>query len=106
MGHQLAVLVEGAVGEDDAIAWPGLALAHSTTSDLTRTVSPWNSGLGKRTSSQPRLATAVPSTVSPTEMPTIRESVKQLLTSRWPNSVSVRQYSSSRCRWRGCASRR
>ncbi|MCC2677327.1 MAG: hypothetical protein K0R58_4274, partial [Ramlibacter sp.] len=29
MSHQLAVLVEGAVGEDDdAIAWPGLALAH------------------------------------------------------------------------------
>ena len=69
----------------------------SSTSVSIRRVSPWNTGLGKRTSSQPRLATAVPRVVSPTEMPTMRPRVKPLLTMRWPNSVSVRQYSSSRC---------
>ena len=37
---------------------------RSITSVSTRIVSPWNNGLGKRTSSQPRLATAVPSVVS------------------------------------------
>ena len=39
----------------------------------------------------------VPSVVSLTEIPTIRLSVRQLFTTRWPNSVCARQYSSSRC---------
>src|SRR3954471_500533 len=79
--------------------WPGRDLLgrFDSTSVSTRMVSPWNSGLGKRTSSQPRFATVVPSVVSPTVMPTISPRVKALLTMRWPNSVSVRQYSSSRC---------
>src|ERR1700722_11850192 len=69
----------------------------SATSDSQCRVSPWNTGFGKRTSSQPRLATVVPSVVSPMETPTMSPSVKALLTMRCPNSVCVRQYSSSRC---------
>ena len=59
-----------------------------------------NTGLGKRTSSQPRLAMVVPSVVSATETPTIRLSVKQLFTMRVPNSEDF-MYSSSRCRAAG-----
>src|SRR5262249_9490682 len=51
----------------------------SSTSVSTWMVSPWNRGLGKRTSSQPRFATVVPSVVSPTEIPTMKPSVRQLL---------------------------
>ena len=109
MRDQLALLVEGAVVEfDDALARAATCSRASTGPRIRRArVSPWNSGLGKRTSSQPRLATVVPSVVSPTVMPTISPSVKALLTMRWPNSVSVRQYSSSRCSAAGlCVSAR
>ena len=58
-----------------------------TTLVCTRSVSPWKTGLGKRTSVMPRLATVVPSVVSFTVMPIIRPSVNRLLTMRWPNSV-------------------
>ena len=68
----------------------------SWTIDSVRNVSPMKTGLGKRTSSQPRLATVVPSVVSATETPTIRLSVKQLLTMRVPNSEAF-MASSSRC---------
>jgi hypothetical protein len=68
----------------------------SITSVSICTVSPWNRGRGNRTSSHPRLAIAVPSVVSPTEIPVISPSVKHEFTSRCPYCVSVRQYSSSR----------
>src|SRR4051812_46845010 len=61
-----------------------------------RIVSPWNTGFGKRTSVMPRLATVVPSVVSPTLIPITRPSVKMLLTSGRPNSV-VLANSASRC---------
>ena len=88
---QFALLIEGAMLEhDDAVLRPRAAVAQLQRPRVsTCTVSPWNSGFGKRTSSQPRLATVVPSVVSPTEMPTIRPSVNALLTMRWPNSVCV-----------------
>jgi len=50
----------------------------------TLSVSPWNTGLGKRTSVMPRLAMVVPSVVSPTLMPITRPRVKMLLTSGRP----------------------
>ena len=50
-------------------------------------VSPWKTGLGKRTSVIPRLATVVPSVVSYTVMPTRMPSVYMLLNSRSPHSV-------------------
>src|SRR6185437_5399147 len=59
-------------------------------------VSPWKTGFGNRTSLIPRLATVVPSVVSPTEMPITSPSVKMLLTSGRPNSV-VLANSASRC---------
>ena len=67
-----------------------------TTLVCTRSVSPWKTGLGKRTSVMPRLATVVPSVVSFTVMPIIRPSVNRLLTMRWPNSV-LEANSSSMC---------
>ena len=60
-------------------------------------VSPGNTGVGKAISSNPRLATVVPSVVSNTESPMRRDSVNKLLTSRVPNSV-VAANASSRCR--------
>src|SRR5262249_5031444 len=69
----------------------------SSTSVSMRMVSPWNRGLGKRTSSQPRLATAVPRVVSPTEIPTMKARVRQLLTMRAPYSVC---FEASSSRWR------
>ena len=45
---------------------------------FARTVSPWNTGFGKRTSLIPRLATVVPNVVSPTEIPITSPSVKML----------------------------
>ena len=69
----------------------------ATTSVSTCTVSPTNSGAGKRTASRPRFATVVPSVVSLIEMPTMSPSVKKLFMSGLPNSDCVRMYSWSMC---------
>ena len=91
LGDDLAALVDGGVVElDDAGIGPRLALAHAKHLGRTCSVSPWNTGLGKRTSVMPRLAIVVPSVVSFTVMPIIRPSVNRLLTMRWPNSVFER----------------
>ena len=68
----------------------------SSTSLSIRSVSPTKIGAGKRTSSHPRLATAVPCVVSLTEIPTISPSVKHELTRIRPYSVPF-MYSASRC---------
>ena len=58
-----------------------------STSVVTCSVSPWNTGLGNFTSVMPRLPMVVPSVVSLTEMPIISPSVNMLLTSGLPHSV-------------------
>ena len=58
-----------------------------STSVVTLSVSPWNTGLGNFTSVMPRLPTVVPIVVSLTEMPIIRPSVNMLLTSGLPHSL-------------------
>lgn len=58
----------------------------SSTSDREWTVSPSNTGLGRRTSSHPRLAITFCET-SLTLCPVTSESVRQLLTKGFPNSV-------------------
>src|SRR5690606_24691134 len=64
---------------------PTSGLDLLSRSETTRvwafSVSPWNTGLGKRTSVIPRLATVVPSVVSYTVMPTRMPSVYMLLNS-------------------------
>ena len=64
---------------------------------VTRTVSPSNSGAGKRTSVMPRLPIVVPTVVSLTEMPIIRPSVNSEFISGRPHSVSVAQKWASIC---------
>src|SRR4051812_2607266 len=78
--------------------WPGrdAEVRAETTSVWAWMVSPGMTGLGKAISSNPRLATVVPSVVSKTESPMSSERVKRLLTRRVPNSVD-RANSSSRC---------
>ena len=63
---------------------------------FTCSVSPWNTGLGKRVSVMPRFATVVPSVVSLTDIPIVRPSVNRLLTSGRLNSV-VAAKCASRC---------
>src|SRR5664280_208842 len=65
-----------------------------TTTVEQWTVSPSNSGLGKRTSVMPRLAMVVPTVMSDTWMPIIRPSVNSEFISGWPHSVSCLLYTS------------
>src|SRR5215475_3734184 len=58
-------------------------------------VSPWKTGFGNSTFSNPRLPTVVPSVVSPTERPTATPSVKRLLTSGLPNSACAAAWKST-----------
>jgi hypothetical protein len=78
LGDDLAALVDRAVLEDDDAL--GRLSRLSTIVVSVRRVSPMNTGLGKTTASMPRLATSVPSVVSPTDTPIIREKVKVELT--------------------------
>src|SRR4029453_9805084 len=82
--------------------WPGRDDdgRADTTSVWARIESPGMTGAGKAISSNPRLATVVPSVVSNTDRPMSSDSVNRLLTTRVPNSV-VSAKDSSRCS--GCA---
>ncbi len=64
----------------------------------TRSVSPWRTGAGNATSSNPRFPNVVPSVVSATERPTTRPRVNTEFTIRVPNSVPAEKCSS---RWSG-----
>jgi hypothetical protein len=66
----------------------------SSTVVRERSVSPANTGAGKRTSVMPRLATVVPSVVSCTDRPMTSPSVKMLFISGFANSVPL-AYSAS-----------
>ncbi len=58
-----------------------------TTRVRARSVSPWNTNLGKVTSIIPKLAMVVPSVVSWTDMPIMMPSVLSELNRRCPHSV-------------------